>query len=184
MPEKKPSAGIRDLWIKEILDNLRRVFQVVHGYSRRAERIAGLTGPQLWAMKVLAESAPIRVSDLAWRMYLRPPTVVGILDRLEQQGQVRRIRSTSDHRVVEVSLTEKGRETVLKVPQVAQGLLLTGLKDLDGKQLETVTQGLELLVGILGARTLPPQLLFSKEMNAPRRPARRRNPAHTEPRSR
>ena len=154
------SAGVRDLWIKEILDNLRRVFQVVHGYSRRAERVAGLTGPQLWAMKVLAESAPIRVSDLAWRMYLQPPTVVGILDRLEQQGQVRRVRSTLDHRVVEVSLTEKGKETVSKVPQVAQGLLLTGLRNLEEKQLETIVQGLEILVGILGARDLPPQLLF------------------------
>ncbi|MDD5760926.1 MAG: MarR family transcriptional regulator [bacterium] len=169
------AAGKRDLWITEILDNLRRVFQVVHGYSRRAERVAGLTGPQLWAMKVLAESAPIRVTDLAWRMYLQPPTVVGILDRLEQQGQVSRTRSTEDHRVVEVRLTEKGKKMVSKVPQVAQGLLLTGLKDLNGIQLETVSEGLELLVGILGARQIPPQLLFSKEMNVPARKGRSRN---------
>jgi len=178
------TAGIKDLWINEILDDLRRVFQVVHGYSKRAERVAGMTGPQLWAMKVLAESAPIRVSDLAWRMYLQPPTVVGILDRLEQQGLVLRSRSTTDHRVVEVTLTEKGKETVSKVPQVAQGLLLTGLKGLDDKQLETVFEGLELLVGILGARNLPPQLMFSDEVNAPRRAARRRIPRKTELRDR
>ena len=168
------TAKNQELWIAEILDNLRRVFQVVHGYSKRAERVAGLTGPQLWAMKVLAESAPIRVSDLARRMYLQPPTVVGILDRLEQQGQVARTRSTKDNRVVEVSLTEKGEETVAKVPQVAQGLLLTGLKGLDPEQLETVSEGLELLVGILGARQIPPQLLFSKEVNAPAHSGRRR----------
>ncbi|MBP2678903.1 MAG: MarR family winged helix-turn-helix transcriptional regulator [Deltaproteobacteria bacterium] len=161
------TAGKSDIWITEILDNLRRVFQVVHGYSKRAERVAGFTGPQLWAMKVLAESAPIRVSDLARRMYLQPPTVVGILDRLEQLGQVKRTRSADDLRVVEVSLTGKGKNTVSKVPQVAQGLLLTGLKDLDEKQLETVSEGLELLVGILGARKVPPQLLFSKEVNVP-----------------
>ena len=169
----RKTAGKRDLWITEILDNLRRVFRVVHGYSIRAERIAGFTGPQLWAMKVLAESAPIRVSDLAWRMYLQPPTVVGILDRLEQLGQVKRTRSAEDLRVVEVSLTGKGKNTVSKVPQVAQGLLLTGLKDLDDKQLETVSEGLGLLVGILGARKVPPQLLFSMEVNAPRRSGRK-----------
>ena len=178
------TAGSRDLWIREILDNLRRVFQVVHGFSKRAERVAGLTGPQLWAMKVLAESAPIRVSDLARRMYLQPPTVVGILDRLEQQGQLRRVRSAEDHRVVEVSLTEKGKETVAKVPQVAQGLLLTGMKDMDDSQLETVSRGLDLLVGILGARDMPPQLMLSKEMNAPGRSGRRRNPGNTELRNR
>ncbi len=170
------TAGKRELWITEILDNLRRVFQVIHGYSKRAERVAGFTGPQLWAMKVLAESAPIRVSDLARRMYLRPPTVVGILDRLEQQGQVARTRSAEDLRVVTVTLTAKGKKTVGKIPQVAQGLLLTGLKELDNKQLEAVSEGLELLVGILGARQIPPQLLFSKEVNVPARSERKRNP--------
>jgi len=173
------TAANRDLRIAEILDNLRRVFQVVHGYSKRAERIAGFTGPQLWAMKVLAESAPIRVSDLARRMYLRPPTVVGILDRLERQGQVARARSTDDHRVVTVTLTARGKKTVSMVPQVAQGLLLTGLKELDGKQLEAVSEGLERLVGILGARQIPPQLLFSREVNAPAPAERGRNRVRT-----
>jgi len=170
------TAGEKDPWIAEILDNLRRVFQVVHGYSKRAERVAGFTGPQLWAMKVLAESAPIRVSDLARRMYLRPPTVVGILDRLERQGQVVRTRSKEDNRVVVVTLTAKGDRTVSKVPAVAQGLLLTGLKELDQNKLQTVSEGLELLVGILGAHSLPPQLLLSGEVNAPAYSRRSRNP--------
>lgn len=153
--------------VAEILDNLRRVFQVVHGYSRRAERVAGLTGPQLWAMKVLAESAPIRVSDLARRMYIHPSTVVGILDRLEQRDQVTRTRSSEDHRVVMVALTDKGKETVTKVPRIAQGLLLTGLKGLEKAQLASISEGLDLLVGILGADRMPPQLLFSREVNSP-----------------
>jgi DNA-binding MarR family transcriptional regulator len=90
----------RDREIADVLDNLRRIFKVVHRYSKRAEKVGGLTGPQVWAMTVLAESAPIRVTDLAQRMYLHPSTVVGILDRLEQQAQVRRTRSEKDHRVV------------------------------------------------------------------------------------
>jgi len=171
----------RELRITEIMDNLRRVFQVVHGYSRRAERVAGFTGPQLWAMRVIAEYAPIRVSDLAWRMYLQPPTVVGILDRLEQQGQVARTRSAEDRRVVTVTLTAKGKETVGKVPEVAQGILLTGLKRLHRDQLAVVSEGLEIMVGLLGADSVPPQLLFSKEVNAPApRPRRpRKQPLRT-----
>ncbi len=157
----------RSIAIGRVLDDLRRVFQVVHGYSKRAERVGGLTGPQLWAMKVLAEGSPVRVSDLAQRMYLHPSTVVGILDRLESRGLATRTRSTEDRRVVTVSLTEEGRLLVSKTPQVAQGLLLTGLKDLPTEELHTVRTGLSLLVGILGARDLPPRLLFSYEVNAP-----------------
>lgn len=48
-----------------IFDNLRRVFQVVNEHSKKAEHETGLTGPQLWAIKVLAECSPIKVSDLA-----------------------------------------------------------------------------------------------------------------------
>ena len=126
-----------------------------------------MTGPQVWAMTVLAESAPIRVTDLARRMYLHPSTVVGILDRLEQQAQVTRTRSEKDHRVVTVSLTEKGRETVSKVPRIAQGLLLKGLKELSDEDLQTTSEGLRRLVGILGVEGMPPPLLMSPEVNVP-----------------
>jgi MarR family transcriptional regulator, organic hydroperoxide resistance regulator len=82
---------------------------VVNEYSKKAERETGLTGPQLWAIKVISEDAPIKVSDLARRMYLHPATVVGILDRLEARDLASRTRSLVDRRVVEIELTEKGR---------------------------------------------------------------------------
>ena len=160
------TAGRKEM-IDSAFDNLRRVVQVVHGYSKRAEHGAGLTGPQLWAIKVLSESAPIMVSDLARRMYLHPSTVIGILDRLEARSLVKRTRSNEDRRVVKVELTKEGKGTVSKVPVVAQGLLLKGLEELSLNELKVISEGLELLVGILGARRMPPRLLFSEELNIP-----------------
>src|SRR5512144_1828007 len=116
--------------VAEIIDNLRRVFQVVNEQSKKAERETGLTGPQLWAIKTIAQEAPIMVSEIARNMYLHPATVVGILDRLEKQGLVARIRSTEDRRVVRVELTGQGRALVKKAPEVAQGLLVAGLEKL------------------------------------------------------
>ena len=164
---KEMPPARRDREIADVLDSLRRVFKVVHRYSKRAEKVGGLTGPQVWAMKVLSEFAPIRVTDLARRMYLHPSTVVGILDRLEQQAQVARTRSEKDHRVVTVSLTAKGRETMAKVPQIAQGFLLKELKGLSDPDLSTVSEGLRRLVGILGVEGMPPPLLLSPEINVP-----------------
>lgn len=155
--------------VAEIIDNLRRVFQVVNEYSKKAERETGLTGPQLWAIKVIAESAPIRVSDLARRMYLHPATVVGILDRLEGRGLVSRTRSQEDRRVVEIALTAHGKDLVVQAPEVAQGLLVQGLEPLQDKKLSLIAGGLKMMVNILGAQELPPQLLLSHEVNAPRR---------------
>jgi DNA-binding MarR family transcriptional regulator len=107
------------------------------------------------------------VSDLARRMYLHPSTVIGILDRLETRGLVTRTRSKEDRRVVTVGLTRSGKGTIKRVPVVAQGLLLKGLEELSDHDLKVISEGLGLLVNILGAQRMPPQLLFSDEMNIP-----------------
>ena len=54
--KKKPDM------ISEIINNLRRVFQVVNEQSKKVERQTGLTGPQLWAIKTIAQEAPIMVN--------------------------------------------------------------------------------------------------------------------------
>jgi len=154
--------------VADIIDNIRRVFQAVNEYSKKAEHDTGLTGPQLWAIKKVAEAAPIKVSDLARRMYLHPATVVGILDRLEGRELVARTRSKEDRRVVEIDLTEKGKNLVLQAPVVAQGLLVKGLEKLPDKELLRIADGLDQLVKILGAQEIPPQLLLSPEVNLPR----------------
>jgi DNA-binding MarR family transcriptional regulator len=161
--------------IADIVDNIRRVFQAVNEYSKKAERETGLTGPQLWAIKVIAEGAPIKVSELARRMYLHPATVVGILDRLEGRGLVSRTRSQEDRRVVEIDLTDTGRGLVAQAPEVATGLLVKGLETLSDVKLRHLSDGLEQLVMILGAQQIPPQLLLSPEINLP--PEEKETPA-------
>ncbi len=153
--------------VANIIDNIRRVFQAVNEYSKRAEKETGLTGPQLWAIKVLADGTPLKASEVARRMYLHPATVVGILDRLEARELVTRTRSTEDRRVVEIELTDKGRELVTQSPEVAQGLLVKGLETLSDEKLVHLEEGLERLVVILGAQEIPPKLLLSPEVNAP-----------------
>jgi MarR family transcriptional regulator, organic hydroperoxide resistance regulator len=155
--------------VMDIIDNIRRMFQAVNEYSKKAERETGLTGPQLWAIKVLAEGAPMKVSELARRMYLHPATVVGILDRLEGRELVSRTRSKEDRRVVEVELTNLGKEIFEQSPEVAQGLLVKGLETLSGEKLLHLKEGLEQLVKILGAQEIPPKLLLSPEVNLPER---------------
>lgn len=147
--------------IPEVIDNLRRIFQAVNGYSKSAERETGLTGPQLWALKLLAAAEPMRVSELARQMFLRPATVVGILDRLEAKTLVTRIRSREDRRVVELHLTETGKEVVAQAPGVAQVMLVNGLDALPDQQFSQVLEGMQHMVRILRAEQITPQPLHS-----------------------
>ena len=155
--------------IAEIIDNLRKAFQAVNEYSKKAEGRTGLTGPQLWTIKVVAEFPSIKVSDLAHRMFLHPATVVGIIDRLEAKGFVSRVRSSKDRRVVWVKLTKHGEELISKAPEVAQGLLVAGLEALPTAKQRAIGEGLSHLVKILKAQSLPPKLMFSNELNEPKK---------------
>lgn len=167
-PRKRSRMQPTPALVAEIIDNLRRVFQVVNEQSKRVERETGLTGPQLWAIKVIAENAPIKISELARRMYLHPATIVGIVDRLEKRGLVERERCSKDRRVVHVGLTDAGRQVVVTSPEVAQGLLVRGLEVLPDVELRTIAGGFERMVKILGAQEIPPHLLLSPEVNVPR----------------
>ena len=145
--------------IPEIIDNVRRIFHAINEYSKNIEKTTGLTGPQLWAVKLLAKVAPLRVSDLARQMYLHPATVVGILDRLETKGLVTRTRSKEDRRTVNLLLTDKGKELATKAPEVAQVMLMKGLEELSDEQFSCVEDGMKLIVRMLGAEHLNPQPL-------------------------
>ena len=155
--------------VANIVDNLRRVFQVVNEQSKKAEHETGITGPQLWAIKVLSEYEPIKASDLARKMFLHPATVVGIIDRLEARGLVERSRSNKDRRVVEIGLTQLGRQKDSQSPKVAQGLIVSGLEALPEKKLKNLSEGLEQLAKILGEQEIPPQLILSPEVNLPQK---------------
>ncbi len=158
MRDKKPI-------ISNIIDNLRRVFQILNEQSKKVEKETGLTGPQLWAIKTINERSPINVSDLASNLYLHPTTVIGIIDRLEKQNLVKRRRSKDDRRVVWIELTAKGNNLVKAAPEVAQGLLVSGLEDISANNLIEIDRSMRHLVKIFGAQKIPPKLILSTEVN-------------------
>ncbi|MBB4693537.1 MarR family transcriptional regulator [Paractinoplanes abujensis] len=74
-----------------------------------------VTLPQFRALVVLAVRGPQRSIDIAEELQVNPSTGTRMLDRLIRKGLVRRLRSTSDRRVVRVRLTPAGREVVDQV---------------------------------------------------------------------
>ncbi len=63
---------------------------------------------QLLLVVKAKEPEPAGIAYLAERLQLRHHSVVGLVDRLEHSGLVRRTHSASDRRVAQVELTSKG----------------------------------------------------------------------------
>jgi DNA-binding MarR family transcriptional regulator len=79
------------------------------GFSENAARSAGVEPQQhQLLLAIRAASKPATVRYLAGRLQLRHHSAVGLIDRVEAAGLVKRKRSEEDRRSAEVRLTPKG----------------------------------------------------------------------------
>ena len=69
----------------------------------------GLTQPQFGVFELLGHLGPITIGDVGKKMLVTGGCVTVIVDNLEKEGLVERLRSTDDRRVIKVQLTVKGR---------------------------------------------------------------------------
>lgn len=68
-----------------------------------------LTYPQYLVMMVLWEEDGLAVSHIGEKLFLDSGTLTPVLKRLENKGFINRIRNKEDERVVQLFLTEKGK---------------------------------------------------------------------------
>ena len=139
---------------EEILKSLRRIIRAVGLYSHRLVSQTGLSTPQLICMRQLHKDGEMQTSHLAEAVNLSPPTVCGILNRLEQRGLVSRTRQASDRRRVLVSLSESGQDTVGNAPPALHDSFLFKLRALPAKQRSGIQETLTTLVSMMAATEL------------------------------
>jgi DNA-binding MarR family transcriptional regulator len=99
--------------------------EVVRLYRPSLEPL-GLTHPQYLVLLALWERSPLRLREIADRLYLEPATVSPLVGRLEAAGLVTRSRNAGDERAVDIALTEDGvalRRRALAVPGEVVGRL-------------------------------------------------------------
>jgi DNA-binding MarR family transcriptional regulator len=95
--------------LAEFRYQIRRFLNV----SEQAARAAGLEPQQyllLLALRGLPEGKQATILTLAERLQLRHHSVVGLIDRLEKRGLVRRVQGKEDRRKVLISLTTRGEQ--------------------------------------------------------------------------
>ena len=92
-------------------------------FSEDAARHAGITPQQHQLMLGIAGFTPdghATISQLAEFLQERHHSVVGLIERAQQAGLVRRTQDAYDRRVVRVSLTPKGRRILNRLTSLHQ----------------------------------------------------------------
>src|SRR5665213_2904599 len=102
----------------------------------------GISGTKWGALRALHRAQNpghlgLRMSELSERLLVRPPSVTGVIDRLERDGLVARDAAQEDLRAKRVRLTPRGRRLVEQVLQVHAAQIASVMRGLgDGEQAE------------------------------------------------
>src|SRR6185369_10167158 len=99
------------------------VCQAAHAFQRAFnEELApeGVTFRQAQVLGCLALEGRLSQTDLAERMRIEPPTLVGILDRMERDGWIRRSGDTTDRRRKLVEATPAAKPAWNKIVAAAK----------------------------------------------------------------
>ncbi len=153
----------RDVAVSGIMQSLRRIFKAIQDYSHEVSKNYGITGPQLWVIKNISLDGRLSLSDLGKRMYLKPSTITGLTDTLEQRGYVVRVRDQEDRRVVKIQLTPKGRRLAERAPNPAQGKMIYGLTKLKSSELNLIFNSVQKLAEIMEAQNIRVTFFFDQE---------------------
>lgn len=115
----------------QIVVAIRRVIRAVDLHSRQLVEEHGLTGPQLAVLREISRMGSFSAGALAQAVHLSPPTLSGILDRLERRGLLKRTRSDHDRRSLVVTVTEAGQGILKGAPSLLQGRFKRELEKLE-----------------------------------------------------
>ena len=101
---RSEAAGLAEL--------LMRAGQAVGSYRRRAAATHGLSTTAMGVLAALSRSSAVSHRDLAARLGVSPATLTPVVDILDADGDLTRVRDPVDRRVVRLSITDSGRTRI------------------------------------------------------------------------
>ena len=116
---------------EELFIALRRITRAIDLHSKKLQRETGLTTSQLLVLEAIVKLDASTPSNIAKEVQLSQATVTNLVDRMERNALVLRLKSSADKRVVEVQLTEKGRRMVELAPEPLQAGFLREYRKLE-----------------------------------------------------
>lgn len=156
--------------VREALDALRRIVQVLRASSRDIEGRVGLSSAQLFALHQLATSPGASVNDLAARTFTHQSSVSVVVQRLVKRRLVVKETASSDRRRVALRLTDSGRALVRRSPEPMQDRLIAGISALSDGERHTLTHALNEIATTMGHDDALPSMLFEERRGrAPRK---------------
>jgi len=131
--------------VANIEKDLRYISGIVKQKGREMLGNYKITPPQFVALQWLFEDGDMTIGELSNKMYLACSTTTDLVDRMEKNLLVERVKDPSDRRVVRIHLLEEGKRIIDEVIKKRQVYLEEILIDFTSEEILLLQQSLKKL---------------------------------------
>ncbi len=124
---------------------LRHISGIIKQKGRQILNSYTITPPQFVALQWLYELGDMTIGELSNKMYLAFSTTTDLIDRMEKNELVQRVRDEQDRRVVRIHLLDEGERIIQEVIQKRQQYLEEVLKQFEPTEVANLSTLLEKL---------------------------------------
>jgi DNA-binding MarR family transcriptional regulator len=128
--------------ISRIEKDLRYIAAIVKQKGRELLSSYTITPPQFVALQWLFEEGDMTIGELSNKMFLAFSTTTDLIDRMEKNELVMRVKDPHDRRVVRIHLLTKGKEMIGEVIKKRQKYLHDVLTDFSTEEVSHLKDSL------------------------------------------
>ncbi|RAK21339.1 DNA-binding MarR family transcriptional regulator [Anoxybacillus vitaminiphilus] len=131
--------------VVELEKSLRYVAAILKQKGREILTQYPITPPQFVALQWLLEEGDMTIGELSNKMYLAFSTTTDLVDRMEKNRLVARVKDQNDRRVVRIHLLPEGERIIEEVIKKRQQYLLEVLRNFSEEEIIFLEKSLKKL---------------------------------------
>lgn len=128
--------------VADLEKSLRYISAIIKQKGREILSNYTITPPQFVALQWLFEGGDMTIGELSNKMFLACSTTTDLIDRMEKNHLVMRVKDPNDRRVVRIHLLDEGERIIEEVIQKRQNYLSEVLGDFSKEEIRVLEKSL------------------------------------------
>lgn len=136
----------KECCLEDVGSMIQELVHVIQIFERDEIKPHGFTTTQCYVLLTLKKENNLTMNDLSLKMNLEKSTMTRILNILQRDGYVKRIKDDEDKRIVIATLTEEGRVAAEKMEKSIKDYYMKIVENLPNGRVEEVLSSVSCLI--------------------------------------
>lgn len=142
---------MEDKSLENMVDNIFSIYPMIYkNLMKTTHECMNISMPHAHyqIIFILEKFKELSVTEISKRVCISKPQMTVLIDKLVEDGLVERTHSSNDRRVINISLTEKGKEFVKQYKLEAKSNMKNKLRSLSEDDLKSLYSALDVVKNI------------------------------------